>query len=204
MTTHFGRLTTASLLLLVLAPSAIIAHPAPAGRLDVPSVPASLEVPDGHVVYMKGSAVGTQNYVCLPTASGPAWVFLGPQATLYQPAGAVYPQLTTHFLAPNPDEDGTARPSWQHSFDSSQIWGRARAASTDPGFVEPGAIAWLLVEIVGARRGSLGSAALSQTTFIQRVNTSGGVAPSTACQVGSVALVPYSTDYFFYRARSSR
>lgn len=204
MTTHFGRLITASLLLLVLAPSATIAQPAPAGRLDVPPVPTSLEVPDGHVVYMKGSAVGTQNYICLPTANGPAWAFLGPQATLFQPAGAVYLQLTTHFLAPNPDEGGTPRPSWQHSFDSSQVWGRVYAASTDPAFVEPGAIPWLLVEIVGARRGSLGSAALSQTTFIQRVNTSGGVAPSTACQVGSVALVPYSTDYFFYRARSSR
>ncbi len=201
MTTHFARLITTSLLLLVLAPSAILAQPSAAGRFDVPLVPASLEVPEGHVVFMKGSAVGTQNYICLPAASGPAWAFLGPQATLYQPAGAVYLQLTTHFLSPNPDEGGTGRPSWQHSFDSSQVWGRVRAASTDPAFVEPGAIAWLLVEIVGARRGSLGGASLAQTTFIQRVNTSGGLAPSTACQVGEVAMVPYVTDYFFYRAQ---
>jgi Protein of unknown function (DUF3455) len=43
---------------------------------------------------------------------------------------------------------------------------------------------------------------LTEITFIQRVNTSGGVAPSTGCaesaDVGSKAFVPYTADYFFY------
>ena len=37
--------------------------------------------------------------------------------------------------------------------------------------------------------------------LIQRINTSGGGAPSTGCRqptdAGAVALVPYSTDYVF-------
>jgi hypothetical protein len=40
------------------------------------------------------------------------------------------------------------------------------------------------------------------TTFIHRVNTSGGVAPSAGCSrtadVGARALVPYIADYIFY------
>ena len=45
---------------------------------------------------------------------------------------------------------------------------------------------------------------MTQTTFIQRVNTAGGIAPAEGCtnddEIGKVALVPYTTDYFFYRA----
>jgi hypothetical protein len=44
---------------------------------------------------------------------------------------------------------------------------------------------------------------LARTTFIQRLNTRGGSAPadgcSTAADVGSQTLVPYSADYYFYR-----
>jgi hypothetical protein len=205
MTTHCARLISASLLVLALVPSAATAQPGSLGRIDVPPVPSNLEVPDGHVVYLHGYAVGTQNYICLPAPSGPAWTFVGPQATLFrQLGGNQYHQITTHFLSPNPAEGGIARPSWQHSSDSSQVWGRARAASTDPAFVAPGAIPWLLVEIAGARLGTVGSSVLAETTFIQRLNTSGGVAPSTACQVGAFVMVPYSTDYFFYRASPGR
>jgi hypothetical protein len=49
---------------------------------------------------------------------------------------------------------------------------------------------------------------LTATTFIQRVNTSGGVAPSTGCaastDVGKQAFVPYTTDYYFYRAAKNK
>jgi hypothetical protein len=75
--------------------------------------------------------------------------------------------------------------------------------STDANYVAPGAIAWLLLEIVGKADGPIGGALLTDTTFIHRVNTEGGLAPATGCsttaQIGAIALVPYSTDYFFYR-----
>jgi hypothetical protein len=45
----------------------------------------------------------------------------------------------------------------------------------------------------------IGGEMLAKTTCIHRVNTRGGVAPAGACAVGAIALVPYGTDYFFYR-----
>jgi hypothetical protein len=39
-------------------------------------------------------------------------------------------------------------------------------------------------------------------TYIQRINTKGGVAPSDACNsafAGSRKMVPYQADYVFYR-----
>jgi hypothetical protein len=43
----------------------------------------------------------------------------------------------------------------------------------------------------------------SSTTFIQRLNTTGGLAPTTGCDadhVGSTAPVFYTADYYFYSA----
>jgi hypothetical protein len=135
-----------------------------------------------------------------------AWTLFGPQATLFFRfkwiGGEIRQQIMTHFLSPNPAEGGTARATWQSSLDTSALWGRAIASSSDPIFVAPGAIPWLLVEVVGAEQGPTGDT-LTPTTFIQRLNTSGGVQPSTGCSqstVGSTVLVPYTTDYFFYKA----
>jgi hypothetical protein len=74
------------------------------------------------------------------------------------------------------------------------------AASSDAAFVKPGALPWLLVKVVGAQEGPTGGDKLSETTFIHRLNTVGGVAPSTGCTFGAMALVPYTAEYFFYKA----
>ena len=93
-------------------------------NIEVPPAPANLAVPQGNEVFLHGRAVGTQNYVCLPTATGIRWVFVAPQATLFVPVfGELQQQVTTHFLSPNPAEAGIARPTWMQSFDSSQVWG---------------------------------------------------------------------------------
>ena len=56
--------------------------------------------------------------------------------------------------------------------------------------------------MVGARYGPDWGHKLT-ATFIQRLNTAGGIAPSTGCvesrDVGKKALVPYEADYFFYK-----
>jgi hypothetical protein len=179
-----------------------------AESLTVPPVPPDIQVPAGNAPFLKGEAVGTQNYVCLPSGSGFTWTFYGPQATLFITLkffqGDIRQQVTTHFLSPNPDESGTARATWQSSFDTSAVWGRSIAASMDSNFVAPGAIPWLLLAVVGTERGPTGGAFLTQTTFIQRLHTSGGIAPSSGCNqstnVGAIALVPYTADYFFYKA----
>jgi hypothetical protein len=207
--TQMVRLFVAGVCLLGLFPPVVFAQRVPPPRIDVPEVPAELRVPAGHEVFLQGFASGTQNYVCLPGSAGPAWKFIGPQATLYQTfKGEPRQQITTHFLSADASENHVARPTWQHSFDSSRVWGRLVASSTDGNYVAPGAIAWLLLAAAVTEAGNEGGVALADTTFIQRVNTSGGSAPSTASsypsQVGSVALVPYTTDYYFYRAQRNR
>jgi len=57
-----------------------------------------------------------------------------------------------------------------------------------------------LVKVVGTQDGPTEGDRLSETTFIQRLNTAGGVAPTTACTVGAMALVPYTAEYFFDKA----
>jgi hypothetical protein len=202
------RVITAGLIALGAGPSVAMAQPGAAPRIEVPPVPSSLAVPAGHSVFFYGYAAGTQNYICLPSGSGVTWKFLGPQATLFQTFRGDHYQVATHFLSDNPSEIDTLRPTWQHSFDTSRVWGKVREQSTDPAFVEAGAIPWLLLEVVGDEPGPAGGSLLTRTKFIQRVNTSGGVAPSTGCSepgnIGDLALVPYVTDYFFYRADRER
>jgi Protein of unknown function (DUF3455) len=165
---------------------------------EPPSMPTNLQVPEGHKTFLEGHAVGTQNYICLPASTGVAWTFVGPQATLFNDYER---QIITHFLSPNPDESDMARATWQHSRDTSTIWAMPVASSSDPNFVASGAIPWLLLQIVGAEPGPTDGQRLTRTKFIQRLNTSGGIAPSIGCtEVGQRVFVPYTADYVFYKA----
>jgi hypothetical protein len=60
-----------------------------------------------------------------------------------------------------------------------------------------------LIEAVGTLEGPTGGENLSRTTFIQRLNTVGGAAPSSGCarpgDIGNKRFVPYTADYFFYQ-----
>jgi len=102
-----------------------------------PHVPDNIQVPAGNRFFFVGHAVGTQDYVCRPSGASFSWALFTPQATLFDEDGR---QLTTHFFSPNPEENGVVRPAWQHSRDTSTVWGRAIATSLDPNFVQPGAI----------------------------------------------------------------
>src|SRR5262245_22315277 len=167
--------------------------PAFAGDPPVPPVPATIQVPAGNKVYLVGHAVGTQNYICL--SSG--WTLLGPQATLFNDGGK---QIITHFLSPNPDQGGTPSATWQHSNDTSAVWAVKTAESSDAAYVAAGAIAWFRLQVMGAENGPTGGDKLTATTFIHRLNTSGGK-PSTDCnEIGKREFAPYTADYFFYKA----
>ena len=99
------------------------------------------------------------------------WLRLG----LFRATGDLVPiQHANHhpFSEPNPDEKDLPRATWQHSQDTSRVWGNAVASSSDPKFVKPGAIPWLLLEVVGADRGPGGGSRLTDTTYIQRIRTS--------------------------------
>ena len=171
-----------------------------AGEIKPPDVPDQLKVVDGSIVFLIGHARGTQNYICLPSGSGFAFSLFTPEATLFDVDGT---QLTTHFFSVNPS-DGKFLPTWQDSRDTSSFWGLGVATATsdsDPDFVAANAIAWVLLDRAGVKAGPTGDR-LTKTTHVQRVNTHGGVAPSTGCSgltdVGRKAIAPYTADYVFY------
>ena len=136
-------------------------------------------------LFLVAHATGVQKYTC--QANG-TWLFTDPEATLYKTDGVPKP-IGAHFL-----NFATGRPVWQLQ-DGSSVEA-ARAASAPGG---TGNIPWLLLRAVVTTDGSDGDR-LTGTTWVQRLNTSGGVAPAGACTPGDVTGVSYSADYFFWRA----
>ncbi|HZV43877.1 MAG TPA: DUF3455 domain-containing protein, partial [Saprospiraceae bacterium] len=65
--------------------------------------------------------------------------------------------------------------------------------------VDPNSIAWLKLGAVSSQ----GPGILDSTAFIQRVNTVGGKAPVTGANaetVGQEIQIPYTAEYYFYKA----
>jgi len=185
-----------------------------AGDITPPPLPEDMvPVPAGNKLFLGTHAVGTQNYVCKPSGAGVAYVLFTPEATLSGEDGG---QVITHNFSPNPFEpntdpkvvaNGTIRATWQYR-DTSRVWAKVHA--NDPITLKKGAvtvdqtaIAWLLLDRVGSLNGPTGGDKLTGTTFVQRLNTTGGLAPSTGCSsltdVGNQAFVDYTADYFFYK-----
>jgi hypothetical protein len=169
-----------------------------------PHVPSNLEVPAGNRLFLAGHAIGTQNYICAPSASGPKWLFIGPQATIFNHD---YQQILTHFQSKNPFQADAIQATWQHSRDTSAVWAKKKFGSTDPAFVSPDAIEWLLLEVTGTKEGPSGGDRLANTTFIQRVHTVGGKEPTIPCTetiYNQRELVNYEADYYFYTSHGGR
>lgn len=138
----------------------------------------SVQVPDGSVLAIHAYAVGVQIYQW----TGSAWSFVAPAATLYGDPG-YHGQVGTHF----------AGPTWK-SNSGSQVVGMRVAACTP----DTSSIAWLKL----AGLSSQGPGVFNGVIFVQRVNTVGGVAPSTpGTAVGQLANVPYAAEYYFYKAQ---
>ena len=173
-----------------------------ADRIVAPAVPNGLAAPAGYTPFRVAHAVGTQNYICAPaaTASGVDWLFIGPQATLFD---ADAEQILTHFQSRNPFQGDVIQATWQDSKDSSAVWAKKYTGSLDPTYVAPGAIEWLLLEVTGVQFGPTGGDRMAGTAYIQRVNTVGGTKPAagecTASTVNTRRLVSYEADYYFYR-----
>ena len=179
-------------------------------NIILPPMPDNLQVGDGFTAFLVGHALGTQNYVCKPTASGGfAFALFTPQATLFSDANK---EIIVHFFSPNPDEANTdptivanfaVRATWQDSTDMSTVWAKLDQMSTDATFVDKDAVAWLLLDVVGTQDGPTGGKTLSDALRVQRLSTSGGLAPKTGCSsaadLGREAFVPYTADYFFYK-----
>ena len=135
-----------------------------------------LQVPAGNKVAFHVYAEGVQIY----RWDGTAWTFVAPEADLFA------------------DEDGDgevgshyAGPTWESDSGSLVVGAVLERCTPDPD-----SIPWLLLEAVYTE----GPGIFERVTYIQRVNTVGGKAPTDPGNaVGDEARVPYSAEYFFYR-----
>ncbi|HEX6231507.1 MAG TPA: DUF3455 domain-containing protein [Jiangellaceae bacterium] len=152
-----------------------------------PEVPGTIAVPEGNKLFRVGHAVGVQIYSCNATSGGLKWEFVAPRADVYNDQGKL---IMTHF----------GGPTWQAG-DGSAVVGRREAGVN----VDPTAVDWLLLSVASSSAGE--GDQLTGTTFIQRTATSGGIAPDAAeCNaetVGNQAEVPYTADYYFWKAKNS-
>ena len=179
--TRMSRLLLAAIVAVVAAlPLAQLAH---AGH-PAPDVPIGVAVPDGNKVFLVGHAVGVQIHTCAATTNGYAWRFVGPIANLYDDNGKL---LTTHY----------GGPTWEAK-DGSKVVGTVEGRAT----VDATAIPWLRLSASTAP--GLDGDRLVATTFIQRIATTGGLAPAAAdCHEGTAGTteeVPYTADYYFWKA----
>ena len=173
--THQTRHIQIRAWLLALAGTTILSASALAADNPAPEVPDQIKVKVGNVVYFHGFGEGVQIY----TWNGKSWGTAVPEATLFDSDHKI---VATHF----------AGPTWK-STTGSEVKG---AVAAPPLPMKPDAIPWLLLSAVSTN----GPGTFADTTFIQRVNTTGGKAPSTdGTATGQVARVPYTADYFFYR-----
>jgi hypothetical protein len=142
-----------------------------------PSVPAALAVPDGNRLLFHAAAEGVQIYACQASGSAaPAWVFTEPEAELFDRHDRL---VATHYKGP----------TWQARDGSTVVGTKLAAAQPDPN-----SIPWLLLQASA----HTGTGLMSGVTFIQRLNTHEGNAPTSGCdadQIGAIARVDYTATY---------
>lgn len=145
-------------------------------------VPEQLRVPAGNVQLITARAIGVQIYACKPLADNPnafAWTLKGPDATLYNEQGQ---KIARHY----------AGPTWEGN-DGSKVVGEV-AQRVDAH--NPHDIPWLLLKA----KSHEGSGAFSTISYIQRLDTDGGIAPQDGCTQSTVNAeqrVDYRATYTF-------
>lgn len=189
------------------------------------TIPDAIKVPDASaIVLLKAHGVGAQIYTCTDTTTGaggaggsgtggsgggagtggsagaatggtggaggsggvPAnpiqWVLKAPQADLFDAANQ---KIGTHY----------AGPTWE-STDGSKVVGTKIASAASP---TSGNIPWLLLQA----KSTSGMGVFTKVTYVQRLDTQGGVAPADGCDAGHLGAespVSYEANYVFYGA----
>jgi hypothetical protein len=155
--------------------------------LTPPTVPDLIKVPAGATLLHHFHAVGTQNYTCTatpPTEDG--------GATTYAYGAAATPDAILSDSCNHPVIHHSGGPTWTWLADSSAI-----VAVRLQGVAVTGSIPQLLLQV----NQHTGSGVLSPVTYVQRLDTTGGVMPTAGCgaaNVGSIARVAYEANYYFY------
>ena len=149
------------------------------------ALPASVQVPAGNKVALETVGVGEITYQCSAKkdmAGQFEWVFVGPDAGLKDRSG----KIVGKYYGP---------PATWEANDGSKVTATQVAVSTN-------GAANLPLQLTKANPAT-GMGMMQGVTFIQRVATVGGVAPSAACSKaneGANQLVRYTADYIYYKA----
>ena len=151
--------------------------------VDNATLPEPVRVPLGHAQSLETVGAGEITYECREkkdTAGAFEWAFVTPVATLrdmqQKSIGKYY-----------------GGPTWE-AMDGSKVTGKQVAVAP----ASPGNIPLQLVKADPAT----GMGAMTGVTYIQRLETKGGVAPSTACNpatAGTKQQVRYQAKYVFYK-----
>ena len=146
------------------------------------SVPPELEVGPPNVNVATYHAVGFQIYEC--SAAG-TWGLRAPAALLFDDDQTV---AAVHFGGI--DAGLPPGPYWKSTLDGSQVHGGSPTAVPNPPSIPQ-------LRLVGLD--STGDGVFTGVTFIQRLATTGGVAPTTPCKrAGTKSYVPYTATYVFW------
>ncbi|MFJ9022220.1 DUF3455 domain-containing protein [Streptomyces sp. NPDC102259] len=152
-------------------------HAAGSGpALTAVKAPAALAVPDGNRLTGVFPARGVQTYTC----TDGVWKLLEPAATLTDKRDRAHRTVALH----------SRGPVWVSTVDGSAV--NAAALVTSP---KTGTIPELLLKSTATR----GAGVFADVSYIQRLDTTGGVAPTTACTGTEQVSVPYTATYAFYK-----
>jgi len=160
---------------------AVAAIPEPAGLSSV------IRASAGEEPAFRLSANGVQIFECRPSltqANAFGWSFVAPDATLYEGARSVGRHATANH--------------WESTVDRTSVSGVTRASQP----AGAGNLPWVLMRAIPAGEDGM----FEGVTSIQRVNTSGGVAPASGCgadTVGAETRVAFTADYYFYKRRGT-
>lgn len=169
---------------LALAVALTFSNVSPAQKarpIELPAECSQIQVPEGNSIAYRVYGLGVKDY----SWDGTKWVEGGIIANLYATPN-FQGQVGTHHGGPtwisNSGGLVTGEEEYDCSPDSNSIsWQRVRAVEVD------------------------GIGMFSDTTFVQRVNTSGGNAPTNpGTYDGQPVNVPFAAEYIFYRAARPR
>lgn len=150
---------------------------------QLPAECSSIRVEEGHKLAFHTYASGVQIYKWNVVTQ--MWDFVAPMAGLFAEEN-FFGEVGTHY----------AGPTWQSKSGSKVEGRRVLGTGCTP---DPNAIAWLLL----SKHRTEGSGIFSSITFIQRVNTTGGLAPTLPGLFdGELKEVPYTAEYYFYKAEN--
>ena len=176
------RIVFALIVLLTLSVTPAIAFDNNNGP-ELPDQCSSIKVEEGNKLTFRAYAKGVQIYKWNLVTQ--AWDPVAPQAGLFA-EDSYHGEIGTHYVGPK----------WESKSGSLVEARRVLGTGCTP---DPTAIAWLLLKQIRTE----GSGIFSKVTFIQRVNTVGGLPPSTQGEFdGQIKESPYTAEYYFYKAEN--